>query len=86
MPGDFPDSFRKGDARRRESQRGKERKFACKPHILEKGKPVARPGRKAEGLWLDESGGSLAAEGVLMAGSSEQFFTRGIVSTPRMNT
>ena len=37
---------------------------ACNLFILDKGKPVARPGRKAKGRRI-VSGGSLAAEGVI---------------------
>jgi len=42
--------------------------WACKPLILDKGKPVARPGRKAKGRnrFVRSPGrcGSLAAEGM----------------------
>jgi hypothetical protein len=37
--------------------------------ILDKGKPVARPGRKATGRSLESATGSRAAEGMLMAGA-----------------
>ena len=53
---------------------------ACNLFILDKGKPVARPGRKAKGR-RTVSGGSLAAEGVITiisaSGGEEVFvFTR----------
>jgi hypothetical protein len=43
---------------------------ACSLKILEKGKPVARPGRKAEGRLI--SAGSLAAERVKRSSASDE--------------
>lgn len=44
-------------------------KMACSLFILDKGKPVARPGRKAKGR-RTVSGGSLAAERVMQIASA----------------